>query len=504
MRNLNVSLRKEILFNLLILMGVAILTVGVMVIKIFENNMVAMKIDSGKKVAAHFANSVEKEYLNMGRLDDKALSPLIDDFVSHELAKEVLVIGKDHIILSSSEPILMGKIMKEENFINAITFKSGSMELQTGESVPMFTRYRNIAFYEPVFKEGEVVAVIKLVLPVDELNQLLFRTGLLVLFFLIFDAIMLIVFGTFLLGRTVVRPLASFVRVAEKVADGDLSQRVDYDVKNEIGRLASTFNRMTQRLESEVRGLERANSELKSAQMDLVRSEKLASVGRLAAGVAHEVGNPLGAILGYTQMLIKGGPDAHAHEERDYLTRIEKEVRKIDGTLRELLDYSRASEVKMVPVEINDILNEAVSLVSHQKGFASVNIQWKLHEGLPPVMADEGQLRQVFVNMLINSVDAMPEGGELLIATEQLDSIGATGLARVVISDTGVGISVEDADKVFDPFYTTKDPGKGTGLGLYISQSIIESFGGNVEVESKEGEGASFIMSFPLHKEGVF
>lgn len=501
MRNLNVSLRAEIVFSIVVLMAMAIMTVGITVVKIFENNMVAMKIDSGKKLAVHFARSVEKKSLNIGRLDDKVFKPLIDAFVSHGLAKEVLVTGKDYIVFSSSEQALMGKFMEEKDFVRALTTRSGTMELEAGKSIPMFTRYKNIAFYEPVFKKGEVVALIKLVLPVDELNYLLFRTGLFVLFFLVFDSILLIIFGTFLLGRKLVRPLDSFVRVAEKVADGDLSQRVDYEGKNEIGRLALAFNSMTQRLESEVRGLEQANVDLHSAQADLVRSEKLASVGRLAAGVAHEVGNPLGAILGYTQMLIKGGTDAH--EQRDYLSRIEKEVRKIDGTLRELLDYSRVSEVKVRPVGVNNILKDAVSLVSHQKDFGSVDIQWRLDEGLPPVMADEYQLRQIFVNMLLNAVDAMPKGGELLLVSEQRDS-GGTGWAKVIISDTGGGIAAENMNKIFDPFYTTKDPGSGTGLGLSISQSIIESFGGKIEVESKEGEGASFIISFPLSKKGVY
>lgn len=501
MKNFNVSLRAEIVFSIVVIMSMAIITVGITVVKIFEGNMVAMKISSGNKLVTHFAKSVEKKSLNIARLDDKALKPLIDDFISHSLAKEVLVVGANHVVLSSSEPTLMGKLVEKEYYVDAITLKSGTMELEVGKSIPMFTRYKNIAFYEPVFKKGEVVAIIKLVLPVDELNYLLFRTGLFVLFFLIFDSLLLIIFGSFLLGRKLVRPLDNFVRVAENVASGDLSQRVDYEGKNEIGRLALTFNKMTQRLESEVRGLERANTDLQSAQIDLIRSEKLASVGRLAAGVAHEVGNPLGAILGYTQMLIKGV--SNTNEQGDYLARIEREVKKIDGTLKELLDYSRASEPKVTLVDINNILKDALSLISHQKDFGLVDIQWNLCEGLPYVMADEGQLRQIFVNMLINAIDAMPEGGALLLATEQLDSIGTTGMARVVISDTGVGISDEDKEKVFDPFYTTKDPGKGTGLGLSISQSIIESFGGKVEVESKEGEGSSFIMSFPLSKKGV-
>ena len=445
MRNLNVSLRAEIVFSIVVLMAMAIMTVGITVVKIFESNMVAMKIDSGKKLAVHFASSVEKKSLNIGRLDDKVLKPLIEAFVSHGLAKEVLVTDKDYIVFSSSEQALMGKFMEEKYFVRALTTRSGTMELEAGKFIPMFTRYKNIAFYEPVFKKGEVVALIKLVLPVEELNYLLFKTGLLVLFFLVFDSILLIIFGTFLLGRKLVRPLDSFVRVAEKVAAGDLSQRVDYEGKNEIGRLALTFNSMTQRLESEVRGLEQANVDLQSAQTDLVRSEKLASVGRLAAGVAHEVGNPLGAILGYTQMLIKGGTDAH--EQRDYLSRIEKEVRKIDGTLRELLDYSRVSEVKVRPVAVNNILKDAVSLVSHQKDFGLVDIQWRLDEGLPPVMADEYQLRQIFVNMLLNAVDAMPKGGELLIVSEQRDS-GGTGWAKIVISDTGGGIAAENVNNV--------------------------------------------------------
>jgi hypothetical protein len=293
-------------------------------------------------------------------------------------------------------------------------------------------------------------------------------------------------------------------------------------------------------LESHLESLEVTNMKLKEAQEELLRTEKLASIGRFAAGVAHEVGNPLGAILGYTNILEQEGIEPA--EARDYLKRIEKEIGRINRIVRELLDFARPSKLETKEVEVNRVMENTLSLLSYQKNFKNIQTHLELQPHLPLIKGDETQLSQVFINVILNAIDAMPQGGRLDIETESfvvehlfteafqrihprrrrgdpvqsdyshlrkpdpLSSIltkfskGDT-LVRIEISDTGTGIEKEDLKRIFDPFFTTKDPDKGTGLGLSVSLSIVESMGGEIKVESELGKGTKFEVYLPAVKE---
>jgi hypothetical protein len=276
---------------------------------------------------------------------------------------------------------------------------------------------------------------------------------------------------------------------------------------------------------------------LKQAQEELIRTEKLASIGRFAAGVAHEVGNPLGAILGYTSILQKEGIDRE--ESKDYLKRVEREIERINRIVRELLDFARPSQFEIKDVEINKVIESALSLLSYQKDFKNIETQLDMQPDLPMIKGDESQLSQVFINIILNANDAMPNGGILRIQTrthvvenpdvDRLQGIyprrrksdpmesdysrmrkadplavlfkkfsEGDQLVKIRISDTGIGIKKEDLENIFDPFFTTKDPNKGTGLGLSISLRIVESLGGEIRVESEVGKGATFEVYFPV------
>jgi len=361
---------------------------------------------------------------------------------------------------------------------------------------------------------------------------------------IILDAIVLIIFGSFLLSRVLVKPIKDLVRLTQKISEGDFSQKIEVTSKNEIGQLIGSFNRMIERLkenqeslESYLESLESANKQLKQAQEELIRTEKLASIGRFAAGVAHEVGNPLGAILGYTSILQKEGIDRE--ESKDYLKRVEREIERINRIVRELLDFARPSQFEIKDVEINKVIESALSLLSYQKNFKNIETQLDMQPDLPMIKGDESQLSQVFINIILNANDAMPNGGILRIQTrthvvenpdvDRLQGIyprrrksdpmesdysrmrkadplavlfkkfsEGDQLVKIRISDTGIGIKKEDLENIFDPFFTTKDPNKGTGLGLSISLRIVESLGGEIRVESEVGKGAAFEVYFPV------
>jgi len=381
--------------------------------------------------------------------------------------------------------------------------------------------------------------------PLGDVMIHLLRSQRIILMSIVVDAAILIVFGSFLLSRVLVKPLKELVKLTQKISEGDFNEKIETPSDNEIGQLISSFNRMIDRLrenqeelEDHVKSLEETNKQLKQAHEELIRTEKLATVGRFAAGVAHEVGNPLGAILGYVSMLEREGTGAE--DSKDYLKRIEKEIERINHIVRELLDFARPSKGEIRDVEVNHILENTLSLLSYQKNFKNIDTRLELDPELPLVQGDESQLSQVFLNIILNALDAMSAGGILRIQTRiytveyplrdrfleasaprrkddpvesdyshvrKPNPLAAVlvkfsrgeQLVKVRISDTGNGIRKEDFERIFDPFFTTKPPDKGTGLGLSICLRIVESMGGVLRVESEFGKGSAFEVYLPAH-----
>lgn len=244
-------------------------------------------------------------------------------------------------------------------------------------------------------------------------------------------------------------------------------------------------------------------SERNRLENQLIQSSKLASLGELAAGVAHEIGNPLSAISNYTQFLsLAEGMEV---EDRESLEGIKVEVSRIDGIIKNLLAFSRSSSEEIAEVDINEVINNAISLISHQRLFRNIKLKKILAADCLQIKADRNQLVQVIVNILLNSAQAMPDGGII-----QIQSNCVNGRLKIKLTDTGIGIPKKNLDKIFNPFFTTKPDGVGTGLGLSIVYRIIEKFDGLVEVESpateklaKDVTGTTFTITFPvLPREG--
>ncbi|HEY9516449.1 MAG TPA: ATP-binding protein, partial [Gemmatimonadaceae bacterium] len=299
------------------------------------------------------------------------------------------------------------------------------------------------------------------------------------------------------------------------------SRRVPPGETREFARLSRSVNRMTSRLLEE--------------QAQRAHLEKVASIGRLAAGVAHEVGNPLGAIVGYAHLLrgsVNGDADA-----ADALAGIEGESARIDRIVRGLLDYASSRRRPPVLVEPNAVACAVVEMLARQGTLRGVDVRYELCEDLPRILGDVHELEQVFVNLVLNAVDAMEGNGSVTIVSERLpfaevatdagkrddDPLGFSvardqnsrvrawlntvgeprEVIQLVVADTGPGIPWSDTERVFDPFFTTKEPGKGTGLGLPVVARIVESFGGTVWVRSARGGGAAVVIYLPVPSEQV-
>ncbi len=295
------------------------------------------------------------------------------------------------------------------------------------------------------------------------------------------SAIMAILSGSLMLWwlnrRLVVRPVAALVEGTRRVTAGDLDVTIPVSGRHELGQLAKAFNEMTRNLAD--------------TQRQLTQADKLASVGRLAAGVAHEINNPLTGVLSYASLLRKRmDHDLPACEDLDVIVR---ETVRCRGIIRELLDFARPAAPARKPMDLNEVVRRSVSVVMTQLSLNQVNLSLDLTPELPTVQADPNQIQQVIVNLLLNAADAIGAGGGQIRA---ITRPGPSDDIEFLLEDSGRGISAEDLPRIFEPFFTTKG-NHGTGLGLAVSWGIVEAHGGSLEVQSQSGKGTCFTLRLP-------
>jgi len=322
------------------------------------------------------------------------------------------------------------------------------------------------------------------------------------------DVAVLFLFARHLLDKLVIRPLQELIAVADELADGNLEARASPAATEELTHLGERFNRMTDRL------LE--------ARQELIRAEKLASIGRLATGIAHEVGNPLSAVGTYVEVLRRRGADD------EILQSIERETDRIDRIVRSLVAYARPKEDQVGDVDVESVVRTAVDLLTQQGAFGQLTLSSVVDSALPTVRGTVHGLEQVVVNLLLNAVDAAPDGAITVGADPMVfhsnlgsarrrtdahhDPLPERGVLRrpkrpeipdgtsgvlVWVADSGPGVPAEDRERVFDPFFTTKEPGYGTGLGLAIVQATVHEMGGLVWVDEAREGGAAFKVFLP-------
>jgi two-component system, NtrC family, sensor kinase len=285
--------------------------------------------------------------------------------------------------------------------------------------------------------------------------------------------------------ETVLRPIRHVVAMAQKVIGGDLSARVGIRPPGEMGILCRAVDSMAHAVQEREELLKHAT------RQQVGRSEQLATVGRLAAGVAHEINNPLTGVLAFADLLReKENMDAQDCEDLELIIRETKRAREI---VKGLLDFARETPQVKTRVFINELVRQTILLLGKRDALQNIQLVEALTDPLPPVIGDKNQLQQVLVNLSFNACEAMPDGGTLMLGTSLVgDQIA------IEVTDTGCGIKKEHLDKVLEPFFTTKPVGKGTGLGLSVSYGIIEQHGGTLKIDSQEGKGTTFTVMLPV------
>lgn len=332
--------------------------------------------------------------------------------------------------------------------------------------------------------------------------------------YLLINTVLLALVGLYRVHRLAIRPILKIIGRAEGFRPGDSTFLLEEGGENELSRLSSAFNRILdlnredqEKLRYTVSRLETAMAELKQAQREIIRAEKFATVGRLSSGVAHEIGNPIGIVLGYLALIKQ--PDTAQSEKDDYIRRVEDEIERIRSIIRQLLDYSRPTGEGHQEVSIHGVVEDVIEMVRVQPLFADMVVDLELAASNDTVSADPDQLRQLLLNFMLNAADAIKmndrtDPGRIRIESGDQTSFGpdgkeSSGMVRLVFEDNGVGIAEEDLNKIFDPFFTTKPPGMGSGLGLWVSLLIVESMGGKIEAENNPESGARITLLLPTN-----
>ncbi len=325
--------------------------------------------------------------------------------------------------------------------------------------------------------------------------------------YIVINTFILTAIASYRLYRIYLRPLKRLIRRAEEYNDSDDALFKVRKEDNELHSLSRALNQLVTRISKDkdtlsnaVVALEKANRELKNAQQEVIRAEKLASVGRLSSGIAHEIGNPIGIVMGYLELL--KNPALSDADKRDFIERTGNEIERINRIIQQLLDLSRPVQESNKPITVHELIQDLHDVVKVQPFMANINLVLELFAERDVIQADSGQLRQVFLNILINAVDAMQTEGDhqgiVCIKTKNIYRDDQTIWMDIVFEDNGSGIDSEAIDTIFDPFFTTKEPGKGTGLGLSVCYMIVDQLGGTLKVSSQPGNGTRMSILLPV------
>ena len=376
-----------------------------------------------------------------------------------------------------------------------------------GMVTPIYNEPSCLGCHKPL-EVQQVLGVVDIAISLADIDQEMNDLRRNSLFVSVLGVLVLAAAVSFLARRFVVRPVTELVAGTHRIAQLDLDQRIPVHRTDEIGLLASSFNDMTSSLkraredlrhlnENLERQVEERTAALKEAQTQLIQSEKLSSLGKLAASVAHEINNPLSGILTYAKLMLRmheeGALTPKAREAciRN-LTLVQRETERCSAIVRNLLDFARQRPLSLREVDLNLVAEEALSLLAHQITIQGITLEKHLAP-LPSVRADFGQIRQALVNIALNACQAMAEGGTLSITTAASSD---QKWVQLTLVDSGPGIPPDHLPKIFDPFFTTKE--RGTGLGLSVVYGLVERHGGKLDIASEVGRGTTVIIRLPV------
>ena len=534
------GLRTEIVASVAILSLTAMILVGGVAAQSVRNESVVQQLRSAKQLMDILRVSLSSLYEKSESKNVKEIESQADRIIAAVGGVEVV-----HVYVTDTHGNILGNNPTGSAFADA--------DLKTSiRQKREIVRVRNDPGFWPLSVSGTVVLSaplisaqekvfggIRLQTKMENIFEGIYKSSRSLLIYLVLIMAVLVLFGSYLIYRNVLFPVQKLMKASERIAEGDYDLAWEGYPSHELGRLAEALKRMAEKLkahqdalQSKIEELEQSNRALAQANQAIIRSEKLASAGRLASGVAHEIGNPVGAILGYAGLLsgeIQDGPT------RDCILRIQSEAERVRRILRTMLDLARPSGTKLEFVDVESVVEETLLLMQGHKEMKNVEVRRSRFDGPIVIRADRDQLQQVLVNLVFNALDAMKGEGVLTVSVGRSEAIPgkpqiadsprrkgepedmdfthlrseqSPGMKRnhgpfavIDVEDTGSGIPEQDIERVFEPFFSTKEPGESTGLGLAVCLGIVESYDGKILVESDTEKGSRFSVFWPMEVE---
>jgi signal transduction histidine kinase len=507
------GLKTKIAINIAILFFIAMLLINVVTVMTAKRDIIHKEASKGLFILS----TLEEDLLMSLHFEQNPGSNKSRAEVNRLFAEagisSALVRGKNNEMFlygTSTEP-LQNELMRRSD--QAMQSRKQATNF-TGTTWGVFWKQpSDLIISTPLLQNGHALAGVSIVLPLKGIYKTLRRSQKILFIYLFINTAILTFIGLYRLSKVYFQPLARLARRAEDYHEDDEMLFSVRKEDNELNKLSGALNSMLRRisadketLRSTVNSLELANLELTKAQAEIIRAEKLASVGRLSAGIAHEIGNPIGIVMGYLELLKQKG--IPASERKEYLHRTEAEIERINTIIRQLLEISRPSNAGLKVVLVHDLIDDIAQVLNVQPLMSNTELECRLDAQNDRVLADSNQLRQVFLNLIINAADAISSEDKAIKGKLTIQSLLVTekrkppedngSFLNIMFIDNGPGIPEENIGNIFDPFYTTKEPGKGTGLGLSVSFMIVEGLGGKMTVSSEIGKGTTLTLLLPV------
>ena len=499
------GLKTQLTVNLAFFLLIAILLTDFVVIRIVEEKLIQERIQQSYQYMSDVGNAFFKGDTaeNMhNKAAEKSHLNAVPTWITYGLfsakAGENMRFGQ--------MPPEAAQVVERAN--KNIFHSNGKRQFFLGDTWGVFWKQNKYMVISEPFLASEPEGAATLVVRLDDIYANLRESQKIIFFYCLANLFILLFIGMLRMSRIVIRPIRRFIRLTDDLRSTEQFPAYPGKRNTEFGQLSNAIHRMArrieedkERIESSLHSLEKVHADLKSTQQEMIRAEKLASIGRLSAGIAHEIGNPIGVILGYLGLLKRQPAFKENPSGQEYIERAESEINRINTIIRQLLDFSRSTASEKQIVFMHALIKDVRQMFSHQPLMRKIALNLDLSAENDKVYADYQQLRQVLINLLINAIDSISastnsESGEIRLETQEIpksdeNAVNQSPTIRLTVYDNGTGIAREEIDNIFDPFYTTKEPGKGTGLGLSVSYMIIEQFGGAIKVNSEVNHGTA-------------